>query len=207
MNGVVAQEGATNYSSILLPRIGLELRVPLTERVALLTGADLQQKGFKSQRTRFDTSGLGSAVRTAANATVCYSQINIPLQVSVRMLRKEWFDLELSGGMSYGFMLAATAVWDYSTYYPNGARDDYGSRNKLRISLLPYSNRLSPPNPNSYGALFLFNPAFAGSVTLKAREKLLLQLYGEYNLYDAASLSYDLPINLYSLGACVGYRF
>jgi len=204
MNGAIAQSGPTNYHAIVLPRICAGVRVPLTEKVALLSGVDLLQKGFRSQRTRFDTS---VRTKTAMNSTSRYSQLNIPLQVSVCLLRRDRFALEINGGMSYGFMIAARSAWSYSTYYPGGNRDDYGSEVEPGISLLPYDNRLATSSTANYGALYLFNPAFTGSVTLQLRRHLLLQLYGEYNLYDAASVSYDAPVNLYSAGACLGYRF
>jgi hypothetical protein len=204
MNGVISRSGPVNYNTLLLPRLSAGARIPLTDNVALLTGADFQQKGFRSQETRLDTSVRTS---TAANATLRYSQVNIPLQVAVRLMQNKNLDIQLNAGMSYGFMISATAAWSNSTYYPSGDRDDYGGQAKPRISLLPDASRLPAANLKSYGALYLFNPAFAGGLTLQARKHLLLQLYGEYNLYDAASVSYVPRINLYSLGACIGYRF
>lgn len=202
INGVRSQPSSVRYSTLVLPRLSAGLRIPLTRRVAILTGADLQQKGFRSSQ-HVDEDEPGDYM--VIDGTLRYSQLHIPLQVSIDVLpRGRSFGLELAAGMSYGFMMNARGRSQWNHYRKDRfvRSDEY--RTEPRIALLPYDNRITV-SPGVYGALYIFNPALAASLTLRAKDRFLLQAYAEYNLYDASSVSVT-RLNLYTVGLALGYR-
>ncbi len=204
MNGTYERGVASSeLRSLILPRVSAGLRIRLTPHVALLSGVTVQQKGFGRTNRLYDTTD-GST--TTFNSSSRYTQLHIPLQISVTLRERGNWGIELNAGMSYGFMLAAVSDWQVDVLRQNGRTSRYDSRVRPRIALMPYDSRLAISNPLNYGALSLFNPAFDISATLVFRKRFLLQPYFEYNLYETGVRNGPGQANLYSAGLAIGVR-
>lgn len=204
LNGVTYDKtDKIRHGTAFAPRLSAGLHIPLTKRVAILTGGDFTYKGYHTVTSYTEPDRVSEFIENAATR---YTQVQLPLQVSVCVLQKSAVRLEAAAGLSYGFMLKARTYRDGKLYRDGQLINSYEKEQVHSIALLPRDNRFGTAASSKPDELKRFNPAACASLTLCLGPRLLIQAHGEYNLYDTRNYTRGGSAHLYSMTLGFGIR-
>jgi hypothetical protein len=175
----------TKYHPRALPNAGAYVLIPVGQRLALRTGALYQQKGWHSTRAQ---NVITDQLDLQFRSKVTLHEVAIPMQLSYQTQERNQLQYAFSGGMSYGFLIAAEQVDEVDVYYDG--RLDYTSSHSWTptTGLFPDNSRLKKGDGTRY---FMFNAALRIDAGVRWKNKYVLKAFWEQGLNNISAVDQD----------------
>lgn len=185
------QPDQPRYRGVVLPRVALQLAIPVSGSVSVETGAGYAPEGFNIRRDWSDSGG-----RFEQWERNRFQTLTIPLCLNLQVVRRQKWALHFTGGIRYNLLLRAMARYELKYYEEDQLTVHRQSSSIFRTGFTQQNGLSGAPSIQFY----LFQPSVTAGLQLDYGRHLGVRLFYDHYLYNAYALAVTRQVRLRSVG-------